>query len=371
VDFDEVEPSNLSRSILFRMSDAADHAPKAKIAARRVAQVHPYAGAHIYYFHGDLVWDLGSGVYRYMDVVLGCLDNVEARRLVNIYCWKAQKPWIDGAMHRLAGSVAFYDATDEHACYECGITERLRQMANDRYSCIGGVVRSHIQSGHEPTTQATSAIIAALQSQEAIKLCHQHAIPGGMKLFYNGHLHNFDLEDPSVTTLTSLARSPGCFCHQEDRFTDVTVLAVTSANTAQDVLEMAQDLFQMQQPSLLFGTFHPSAQGRRFIVRTQCHACGYTRDIQRAAHRVRDVDVRCPVCHPAVSEVTATKEEDELEMQMEAIYRIEYNDTFSTFTLAELGLPEMDIVKIVDIDGHTKYVQVGNNLMSVFRHVET
>ncbi|NJO08247.1 MAG: hypothetical protein HC876_23590 [Chloroflexaceae bacterium] len=152
VDFDIVEPSNLSRSVLFRTSDAGQ-GYKAEVAARRVAQMHPYSEARVSYFHGDLVWDLGAGVYRMMDVVIGCLDNVEARRFVNMCCWKAKKPWIDGAIHKLSGSVAFYTAEATMACYECGVNERLRVLANERYSCLSGVVRTNIQAGNEPTTQ--------------------------------------------------------------------------------------------------------------------------------------------------------------------------------------------------------------------------
>ena len=74
-DLDKIENSNLSRSILYREADCGQS--KAEVAARRVREIYP--GIRSQAFHGNVVYDLGLGVYRWADVVIGGLDNREAR----------------------------------------------------------------------------------------------------------------------------------------------------------------------------------------------------------------------------------------------------------------------------------------------------
>jgi adenylyltransferase/sulfurtransferase len=377
VDFDVVEPSNLSRAVLFRSSDAGQRS-KAEVAAERVAQLHPYSAARVAYFHGDLVWDLGAGVYRAFDVVLGCLDNVEARRCVNLNCWKAQKPWIDGAINKLSGSVAFYNAQPDLACYECGVSDQLRKLANQRYSCMSGVVRSRIVAGHEPTTQTTSAIVAAIQTQEAVKICHGLDVPGGRKLHYNGLLHNFDPAEPSVTTITDLTLNPTCFCHLEERFGQVAVADLTNQATVDDLLSFGQRELGLTAPRLLFGTFHPAAQGRRFVIGAECQTCGYQIVLERPAHQVHDRDVVCPTCmfscphcgyesrgEPTCPECRVV---DRPEMRLNQIYGVEHESPYASYSLAALGIPNLDIVTLVD-GAHKRDVQIGDRLDLVFTSV--
>src|SRR5512139_3128291 len=89
VDFDKVEAANLSRSILFREGD--DNRSKAEIAAARAKSLNP--DIHVQYMNGDVTSQLGLGMIRRMDVIIGCLDNREARLAVNRFCYWVNKPW--------------------------------------------------------------------------------------------------------------------------------------------------------------------------------------------------------------------------------------------------------------------------------------
>jgi DNA-binding transcriptional regulator YhcF (GntR family) len=79
VDFDNIEAANLSRSVLFRESD--NRRSKAEVAAARAKSINP--DINVQYLNGDVTTGLGLGVIRRMDVVIGCLDNREARLAVN------------------------------------------------------------------------------------------------------------------------------------------------------------------------------------------------------------------------------------------------------------------------------------------------
>ena len=88
IDLDAVEPSNLSRSVLFRAEDGGQG--KAEVAARRAREINPDVA--IVAMRGDVITDLGLGLFADVDVVIGCLDNREARLWVNRQCWKVGHP---------------------------------------------------------------------------------------------------------------------------------------------------------------------------------------------------------------------------------------------------------------------------------------
>ena len=67
IDFDTIEYSNLSRSVLFREDDCGQR--KANVAAERVRNLNP--NVKVKSIHGDIFIDVGLGIFREMDVVIG------------------------------------------------------------------------------------------------------------------------------------------------------------------------------------------------------------------------------------------------------------------------------------------------------------
>ncbi len=117
IDLDTVEPSNLSRSVLFRAEDGGRS--KAEVAARRAHEINPESC--FVPIHGDVITDVGLGLFRDVDVVIGCLDNREARLWVNRQCWKVGTPWVDSGIQEIQGVVKVFVPPDS-ACYECAMT---------------------------------------------------------------------------------------------------------------------------------------------------------------------------------------------------------------------------------------------------------
>ena len=117
IDLDEIEASNLSRSVLFRAEDAGQ--PKAMVAARRALELNPEITVEP--IHGDVITDLGLGLFADVDLVIGCLDNREARLWVNRQCWKVGTPWIDAGIQEIQGVVKVFVPPDS-SCYECTMT---------------------------------------------------------------------------------------------------------------------------------------------------------------------------------------------------------------------------------------------------------
>lgn len=114
IDFDEIEASNLTRSVLFRARDRGRR--KVDAAADAVRDINP--DVHVETIHGNIITDVGLGYFADADVVIGCLDNREARLWVNRSCWKVTTPWIDGGIQEING-VAKTFVPPDGPCYEC------------------------------------------------------------------------------------------------------------------------------------------------------------------------------------------------------------------------------------------------------------
>jgi adenylyltransferase/sulfurtransferase len=176
VDFDDIEAANLSRSVLFRENDNGE--PKAEVAARRIKELNP--DVRVQYFQGDVTTDIGLGLFRRMDAVVGCLDNREARLAINRFTYWLGMPWVDGAIQELLGLVRVF-GPGHGACYECTLTEQARREMSARYSCPL-LARHNILLGKVPTTRSRPLLLAR-SSAETI---HRLPVNYGSVTHFNG-----------------------------------------------------------------------------------------------------------------------------------------------------------------------------------------
>lgn len=166
-DFDRIELSNLTRSVLFREEDAYNHAYKAEVVAKRAMEINPQIT--VYPIVGDLFSEIGLGIYKDVDVVIGCLDSRIARYLLNRLCMRVGKTWIDGSIENLTGVVKVY--APEINCYECNLSREEFNHIMLRTGCAD-VVRAQTSAGRVATTPISASIIGAMQAQEAMKIIH-------------------------------------------------------------------------------------------------------------------------------------------------------------------------------------------------------
>lgn len=368
-DFDTIEDSNLSRTVLFRTSDAVNGAKKAEVAASRAKSINPNPHAIVKPIHGNIVWDLGIGVYRHVDLVIGCLDNVEARLHVNLNCWRTRTPWIDGGMWELSGNVAVYDGTDDKACYECGMSPDHYRQAKIRYSCTNETIKTKIKEGHEPTTQTTSAIIAAIQCQEAVKLLHGIPSFAGRRLIFNGAPHFYFENDYAPMMTTELTVNTSCLCHGENRIDKPLELKNASANltTVHELLEMVNQATGWNESSLELG--------RLIAVKATCSQCLQTIELNRPLFQVRDMDVvcrsceiRCPTCGAiSVGEADCPNcgQTDISEPHIQTVEILDTNviegNAYMDYSLENLGIPPLHVMRAHNPHGDSIYVELSGD----------
>jgi adenylyltransferase/sulfurtransferase len=271
-DLDRVENSNLSRSVLFREEDCGR--PKAEVAARRAAEIYP--GMRVRPFVGNVVYDLGLGVYRWADVVLGGLDNREARVAINQAAARAGKVWIDGAIERLDGVARVFDPATG-PCYECTMGENDWKMLEARRSCAL-LSRGEMEQGKVPTTPTTAAVVAGIQTQEAVKLLHGLDVLAGRGFIFDGTHHQ--------SYVVQYTRDEDCPAHEP--FGPVEPLDRRADDTR------VGDLLERVRSDLGPGAVVDTNQD--LLAGLHCTRCGEEEAVYSSLGKVTESRGRCPQC---------------------------------------------------------------------------
>lgn len=232
VDFDQIEITNLTRSVLFREEDAVNHAFKAEIVAKRAMEINPQI--KVTPIVGNLFSEVGLGLYRSVDVVIGCLDSRIARYLLNRLSLRAGKSWIDGSIENLTGTVRVY--SPGVSCYECGLSREEFNNIMLRTGCAD-VVRNQGSAGRVATTPISASIVGALQVQEAMKIIHLDTEAAKQFQTLQGKMLRY--EGMTLTTNIYRFASWKNTCPAHDQWDDVTPCERLSADlTVADALAL-------------------------------------------------------------------------------------------------------------------------------------
>jgi molybdopterin/thiamine biosynthesis adenylyltransferase len=277
IDYDTISPSNLSRMVLFRESDIGRS--KSITAAERLREINP--DIFVQAIHGDLRYDLGLGSYRQADLILGCLDSVEARWALNRRCQLAGVSWIDAGMSHFHGQVTRYSPSSG-ACYECTFTPTTYERFSKHYSCPYGLLNRQSEK-IVPTTVVTASIIAALQVQEALYVLHNLDKTGlnpGQRLtvFLN----------PYHLTVDTLPFNPDCLAH-ESLPTSLPELHIhPNSKTIGEVIQQVG------------GEYIPGAHTLELpfdlLTFFSCPGCETQSTVMRPKDKVHQDEVICPRC---------------------------------------------------------------------------
>jgi len=312
VDFDGIEESNLTRSVLFRSRDRGRN--KAEAAADALHDMNP--DTQVKAFDANIITDIGLGLFRDVDVVIGCLDNREARLWVNRCCWKVCTPWIDGGIQEINGVVKVFVPPDG-ACYECAMTDADYQLINLRYSCPL-LRREDLLMGKVPTAPTISSIIGGLQAQEALKLIHGMPVAEGAALVFNGASNQFYKTN---------------FQHRED---------CLSHETYDDPIELPLSVREHTAADL-FSAVHEHLDGdhtlklsldRDLVVSIDCATCDISQSILKPIQSVGMSQAKCLECKQPARPNTE--------------HVIKESSDLANEKLADLGVPAYDIVRVGD-----------------------
>ncbi len=334
VDFDKIEAANLSRSVLFRERD--NNRSKAEVAAAQAKSVNPQV--HVQYLNGDVTTQLGLGIIRRMDVIIGCLDNREARLAVNRFAYWMNKPWVDGAIQELLGLVRVF-VPGQGACYECTLTEAALRDLSLRYSCPL-LARANILLGKVPTTPTIASIIGGMQSQDALKLVHGLPVEPGKVVHFNGMTNE-------MHTTAYNARED---CESHWTYGDITELPARAERTTLD------DLLRIACADLGMNAIIELDQ--ELITRLECPNCHTVDEVLKPLNDVSFEAGHCPTCG-ILREATMT-------------HTITGEENFLHRSLASVGVPALHILRANNGQEYRFYELTGDLAETLhFRHFES
>jgi molybdopterin/thiamine biosynthesis adenylyltransferase/DNA-binding transcriptional regulator YhcF (GntR family) len=307
LDFDTIEMANLSRSVLYRESDTGRR--KAEVAAARLKDLNPTV--RVQYLHADVTTQLGLGIIRRMDVIVGCLDNREARLAVNRFAHWMNKPWVDGAIQEFLGLVRVF-IPGEGACFECTLTEQARRDLSLRYSCPL-LARENILLGKVPTTPTIASIIGAMQAQEALKIIHGLPVEAGKVTHFNGMTND----------MHTSAYRPREECESHWIYGEVTELPATAGKTT--LSEMIRIIHADLGADALLEL------DQELILTLNCTTCQSRERVMQPISNVTFKSAHCPTCG-ALREIDMT-------------HTVTGKEDFLQMTLAEVGVPPLHILR--------------------------
>ncbi|MFP6676784.1 MAG: ThiF family adenylyltransferase [Pirellulaceae bacterium] len=322
VDFDTIEDSNLSRSVLFHPSDRGRS--KVAVAAEFLTRLN--SDCQVIPEHANIITEIGLGRFSDVDLVIGCLDNREARLWVNRCCWKTTTPWIDGGIQEINGVVKVFVPPDS-ACYECAMTENDYRLINLRYSCP--LLRQEdLLAGKVPTAPTISSIIGGMQVQEALKLLHGLPIKSGAACVFNGVTNQF--------YQTSFQRCEDCLSHET--WASVVESDLTNHDRLGDLLNLGRS--ELGDPVQL-------RLERDLVVDVHCEACDERRPVMRPPYIVSVSEAACARCGQTAKPTI--------------VHTLDQASVFLDEQLIRLGIPDRDIVQLDGPEGTVSVLLRGSS----------
>jgi molybdopterin/thiamine biosynthesis adenylyltransferase len=330
VDRDTIEMSNLSRSVLYRASDSGSD--KAETAARAVRELN--TNVKTTYQRCDVTLDVGLGLLRRMDVVIGCLDNNQARLYINRACWKVGRSWIDAGIGQLNGQVRVF-MPGQGACYECSLSEA--QYEEMRIPC--NLLASKYESeGKIPTTPTIASIMGAVQVQEALKLLDasrwEGRTLGGREFLFNGTV--------GEASVVSLPVKENCFAHSTLDLSKLVELEQASAGTTTvaELLSMAGQ--HLNDEAIIVLNFE-------LCVEMRCPNCRNATRMLRPERKIYREELTCDECGRDRYLVTT---------HTLGGSPTDYHEDFLDTTLADLGVPPLEILEARGRNGVSVYLEL-------------
>lgn len=173
VDDDCVDIPNLNRCVFFTQGEVGQK--KAEVLARKASTPTTKINAIT-----KKIEEMPEAFFNH-DYAFSCLDNLGARLHLNAQAYH-QSTVIDGGTFGFHGKVQA--ARKPSSCFECAMTKRDYDLLWKKYSCVGETL--DFIDPKMPAVSTTTSVIAALQVNEFVKLCHGKDSLAGKYLFFDG-----------------------------------------------------------------------------------------------------------------------------------------------------------------------------------------
>jgi adenylyltransferase/sulfurtransferase len=337
-DMDTIELANLSHSVLFRAED--DGKQKVDVAAAAIRRLNPRV--QVTPFFGSLS-EIGLGVWRDVDVVVGCVDNRGSRLLIDRACARAGKDWIDAGLGSLVPGTGRNAAEgiltaavqvfsprrgwcfEDYLMTDASLQQAEEEAADARMAFRNWLGCAEIQGAliradRVPTTPAMASLVGAIQAQEVLRLLSPGVWGDGGLEARRLNINAGEFKMELIGHPRGKARPP---------VGPVTVAPELSAERT-TVAEMVARARQDLGPDAVVELGFQYCPGLRCSVCQQEH---------RTPFKYGAVDAHCPRC--------STKEDPVERMPLSGRILPDHlngSEPFGDLTLLKLGVPRFEVL---------------------------
>lgn len=321
IDYDTIEPSNLTRSPLFRPERMRGNRRrfKAKEVALSAVEIS-YADDFKARYAIASVEALGLGAFDGAGVVISAVDSLSVRAYLADVTRLLGIPLVETGFLAPRGQISvFPNRAPDEPCWRC-----LHPEVEHGSASCSLYAEAAVAAGIAPSTQTVAAVFGSLAAEAAIMALQGEFPLGGKAL----HL---DIRTGRSTTL-ELVTDP--HCPGEHRSVgEVVDLAVTTEESARSLLTAAGEL-GIAEPVLRL----PSP----FMVEAPCASCGSRVHVQRPVWTLSGPP-RCKTCRPRL----------DTEPALPVIKkRVARDDRIAELRCKRLGLPAGAILEIENRTTH-------------------
>jgi adenylyltransferase/sulfurtransferase len=199
------------------------------------------------------------------------------------------------------------------ACYECTLSDLDYQIIGLRYSCPL-LARENILQGKVPTTPTSASIVAAFQTQEALKLIHGMEVQPGKAIMINGLTNDIYTTEYPVKD----------YCLSHSRLDPIIELprARAKSMTLGELITIAKDELG-EDVALEFDG--------ELVVSMICPDCGEETAVYKRMARLYEQEATCPQCGA--------------KRDMNLTHRIVGDENYLDRTLAQIDVPPLSIIR--------------------------
>ncbi|MBI5536588.1 MAG: ThiF family adenylyltransferase [Deltaproteobacteria bacterium] len=337
IDYDIIEPSNLTRSPLFKRDCAADAGTRARHKAREVAlgaHAKAYARDPVSRFAVARIEELGLGALVGAGVVISAVDSfavrgylADASRLLGI-------PLVEVGFSGASGHMSvFPNRSAEEPCFRCLHAD----IPTGGVSCAL-YARKVVEAGMTPATQSIASAIGSIAAEAAVRALH-----GEFPLA--GKMVHFDVRT-GASRAVLISADPECRgAHRI--LSGIKKLEVRAKESAARILAAAREF--AETPVL-----HLPAP---FLVEAPCSLCGARVIVRKPSWAVREP----PACGKCA------ESSDDAPAPLVTASVITSTDQLANTACRKLGLKHGAVFEIEDLStGHLHACRLEGSAADLF-----
>lgn len=347
VDFDYVEDSNLSRTVLFRKKDIGKS--KALVAAERLKEMALSENPHIVGLHGNIMTDFGKGqLFMDHDIVISCIDTLQGRSFINDWCVRTNTPFFEMGFEGYTTNVTFFAPEDGYEQITDGkVIEKLPtddgffpkiigrfnvclredigqgDFDGKRHSCSGFKITDTSLS-KIPTIQTAASMAGTFVATELIKYL------SGKDSMRNKILHYYGLTHETICC--NYKPNPHCTIHQEN--IPIYCLDISQDDTIGCILDKIHEKWNAL----------PLIHVPSFVFNGNCACCGKKMIINKLESEIYNNERWCLECRSLFEDYEHHLEYPNQWNKTSKEIHLDSDESLLKLRPSDIGIPRDDIL---------------------------